>query len=335
MRTIYIVFLIAIAALPVLMAPGATGMDEISALTYVDTYEPGDPVYIYVFVPEESNIAVEVRDPQGDLIHLESTSDEGGIASIELRLHDNAREGTYHVHASAVANESKDTAFDSWDFEVKRNETGWAGIEIPDVVVPVLVGAMITGSLLVVGSMFHEPLKYLMLSALLPLYTRIHSKDIEDSVVRAQILGYLRHHPGANYSSIKRDLLFSNGQLTHHLKMLENAGRIKSQSHGVNKLFYPRDYRVPDNEFDISPSFAIQRNILDILAHNPGLNQKQLVGILGRDRKTVSLHLNTLSSKGRIRMEKRGREIVYFPYDVEPIRPQMFDKPITGDERHF
>ena len=181
---------------------------------------------------------------------------------------------------------------------------------VPDPLIIVAAGSLT--ALALIGLLtFHEPLRYLLISLFIPLYTRIRPKDMEESVAWAELLGYLRHHPGANYSTIKKDLEFSNGKLTHHLKMLEQAKRVRSLTNGAYRLFYPRDFPMPKDAFDISPMYSIQRKIIDVLTQNPGLKQNELVRILERDRKTVSIHLNTLVNRGKIRMERRGRENVY------------------------
>lgn len=140
----------------------------------------------------------------------------------------------------------------------------------------------------------------------LPLYTRIAKEDLDKSVRRGELIGYIRKNPGASFSSIRNDMMMGNGQLTEHLVKLESGLFIKSRKIGSRKCFYPRDFdlsKVPPES-----GHPIQGQIVDLLKDNPGLNQKELASVLGLPRKTVGYHMNSLVLNRRVRIEKRGRE---------------------------
>ena len=197
---------------------------------------------------------------------------------------------------------------------------------LPDPFVMAVVGSL--AALFLIGALvFFEPMLYLMMCLFMPLYTRLRPRDMEESVARAELLGYLRQHPGANYTTIKKDLEFSNGKLAHHLRMLEKGNRIRSRVNGSYKLFYPHDMVIPDDQFQYSPSFSLQREIIRILTQTPGMNQRDIVSTLGRDRKTISLHLDTLMRKQLIRMERIGRENRYWAIGEPSPGPGQFNAP--------
>ena len=147
----------------------------------------------------------------------------------------------------------------------------------------------------------HEPWKFRFFSLLIPLYTRIKPKAIEDSEVRGEILGYLRQNPGAHFSMIKKDLGFGNNQLTHHLDMLKKNKRIKSMDDGNKKRFYLMGYQIPG-------VLGVHKRIINILTRNPGLNHKKLAEKINLREKTVARHLKDLTESGKVKIEKRGRE---------------------------
>jgi len=299
----------------------------IIAVTQESHFRPGEEITLIISVPVDSRIVVEVDDPYDEIILMESTTSEEGIATITFRLPDDAEEGKYLFYTNSVTLDLEDYATTSGSFMVEGDNGDGFDFIVPDPTTAFIATSIVLGAV-VVTSQFHEPWRFILYSFFVPLYTRIRPQEMEESMVRAQLLGYLRHNPGANYTTMKRDLQFSNGKLTHHLKMLTNANRIKSINHGPHKLFYPRDFRIPGDVYALSHSHSLQRKIMDILSHNPGLNQKELVRILEKDRKTVSLHLNTLAEKGKIRIDRKGRENIYKVIDQGMNR---YNQPITRD----
>ena len=162
-------------------------------------------------------------------------------------------------------------------------------------------------------AIFYEPFKFWLLVLFLPLYSRINKDDLDKSIRRGELIGYIRQNPGASFTSLRKDMMMGNGQLTEHLQKLENGNFIKSRKLGARKCFYPRDYdlsRIPPEA-----GHPIQKQIVGLLTDNPGLNQKELASVLGLPRKTVGYHMNSLVLNRRVRIEKRGRERRYFLID--------------------
>jgi len=161
----------------------------------------------------------------------------------------------------------------------------------------------------------YEPWKFRLFSLLIPLYTRIKPKAIDDSEARGEILGYLRQNPGAHFSMIKKDLNFGNNKLTHHLDMLKKNKRIKSMDDGNKKRFYLMGHRIPG-------TLGVHKRIITILTRNPGLNQKKLAEKINMREKTVAHHLRDLTESGKVKIEKRGREKLCTIIEEVNIHPQ-------------
>ena len=309
MRSLLFSVLLALAFAVLLCLP-AQAEYGITAKSYSPSYEPGGTVIIIVSVPAESDIAVQVTNPEGETILIEGAPSENGTVTISFVLDKNASEGKYRFYASSVSLDGEEDAMTTGHFQVKKGEVDKFEIPLPDPALAAGVGVVIAGVFLGATHVY-EPWKYRLWSLLIPLYTRIGPKEIDKSEKRGEIMGYLRMNPGANFSTVKKDLGYGNGQLAHHLRMLENARRIKSRNNGTKKLFFPRDYKIP-NGYHLSPAArSLQKEILDILTHSPSLNQKELAEILEKDRKTVAYHLNKLVKNGMLRVEKRGREKLY------------------------
>ena len=132
MRSLFFFTLFSLAFLVLLCQP-AESEYGITMKTNNSSYEPGDGVIIVVTVLEESNITVQVNDPSGNPILLESSSSKNGTAIITFVLEDNASEGKYRIFASSVTFEGEDYAIISCSFEIEEDGKSFLdGIPLPD-----------------------------------------------------------------------------------------------------------------------------------------------------------------------------------------------------------
>ena len=136
------------------------------------------------------------------------------------------------------------------------------------------------------------------------------------------ILGYLRQNPGANYTTIKRDLGLHNGTLTYNLRFLEKERKIKSISDGRLKRFYLTRTHIPS-------VVGIKGEIIDILKEFPGSDRKLIARILRIHPRTAGKYLSELELMGKIRSEKDGKDTVYF---AVPVNHGAFEKSLTTDK---
>ena len=150
-----------------------------------------------------------------------------------------------------------------------------------------------------------ENAKYGLLLLIVPLYSKIRREKVLDHFIRGQIFGYIMANPGEHYNSIKQALDITNGSLAHHLKTLERERFIKSKRFGLYRRFYPWAMRVPeDGYFQIN---EIQKNILDLCRHQPGVSQKELAASLLLTPPTINYHIAILAEHGYVRVIRRGR----------------------------
>ncbi|UCE36071.1 MAG: PKD domain-containing protein [Thermoplasmata archaeon] len=148
--------------------------------------------------------------------------------------------------------------------------------------------------------------KLVLLSLILPLYTRIKKEEVLDNEIRGMIRGYIIANPGDNYNSIKRALSLNNGALAYHLKVLERANIIQSKKDGMFKRFYPAGMKIPQgNGGEIS---EIQRILLQKISESPGINQKEVAALLGLSKGVINYHIKVLLAKELLHIEKKGRK---------------------------
>ncbi len=153
---------------------------------------------------------------------------------------------------------------------------------------------------------FNENVKYGALLLLIPLYSKIKREKVLDHFIRGQIYGYIMANPGEHYNSIKQALDITNGSLAHHLKTLERERFIKSKRFGLYRRFYPWTMRIPeDGYFRLN---EIQKNILDLCRHQPGITQKDLALSLNLTPPTINYHIAILAEHGYVSVIRRGRK---------------------------
>jgi len=156
---------------------------------------------------------------------------------------------------------------------------------------------------LLYGFKKYEGIKYGMLSAILPMYTRIKKEDTLKHSLREELYQYIVSHPGKNYISIKNELDLKNGTLIYHLKTLESQRFIKSIKDGRYRRFYPWGMKVSKNKEQLS---AIQQKIIDLLEEQPGISQSKIGVELGQSRQTINYQIGKLKDSNIVEVEHRG-----------------------------
>ena len=171
-----------------------------------------------------------------------------------------------------------------------------------------IVAGALLGTLILVAAMIvvNENVKYGTLLLLIPLYSKIKREKVLDHFIRGQIFGYVTANPGEHYNAIKQALDITNGSLAHHLKTLEREHFVKSKRFGLYRRFYPWAMRVPeDGYFQLN---EIQKNILDLCRHQPGITQKDISSSLRLTPPTINYHIAILAEHGHVSVVRRGRK---------------------------
>jgi predicted transcriptional regulator len=145
---------------------------------------------------------------------------------------------------------------------------------------------------------------------ILPLYTKLSKKKVLDHFVRGEIYGYIKVHPGDNYTTIKRNLGLNNGSLTYHLSVLEREGLVKSWSNGGYKYFYPQGVKIPGNGVK-NPS--IYDAILKSIEESPGISVRDIAAVTGISRQLANYHIKKLISDGLIEVDRKSFSKVFYP----------------------
>lgn len=135
---------------------------------------------------------------------------------------------------------------------------------------------------------------------------------------RGRLMGYLTANPGCHFRALMAALEMSNGQITHHLRILEDEEGIWRRKDGRLVRYYPLTNALhPDlEEADLpvpplSPDpNSLQGKILTLLDRDGPLGefptQAELAHRLEKSQQLVSHHLRTLQKFGLVEKRKMG-----------------------------
>ena len=247
--------------------------------------------------------------------------------------------GQYLVHDSSPAPECEDfvaTSFtieevysQSMPVEIEEEETEVvASIPVEneeDDISPVVITVGVVAStgilsLLVAAIATNESWRIPATSAglwLLGLVGRT-SETSDGRYQRGRLMGYLTANPGCHFRALMAALEMSNGQITHHLKILEDEGRIWRRPDGRLVRFYPYTSNlhpgVLNDDLPMPPLSpdpnSLQGKILRLLDDDGQMNtfptQAELAHRLDRSQQLVSHHLRTLQKYGLVQKRKSG-----------------------------
>ena len=175
-------------------------------------------------------------------------------------------------------------------------------------------------SILFVGVMSNESLRIPSTVAglwFLGLIGRTH-ETTDGRYQRGRLMGYLTANPGCHFRALMAALDMSNGQITHHLRILESEETIWRRKDGRLVRYYPlttslypgmdeADLPIPPLSPDPN---SLQGKILTLLDQEGPLGefptQAELANRLEKSQQLVSHHLRTLQKFGLVEKRKMG-----------------------------
>ena len=135
---------------------------------------------------------------------------------------------------------------------------------------------------------------------------------------RGRLIGYLTANPGCHFRALMAALNMSNGQITHHLRLLENQELIWRINDGRFVRYYPLNNSLypgmNPNDLPVPPLSpdpkSLQGKILTLLddEHQIGEfpTQSELAKKLEKSQQLISHHLRTLQKYGLVEKRKMG-----------------------------
>lgn len=137
----------------------------------------------------------------------------------------------------------------------------------------------------------------------LALFSRLQKDDLLDHEKRAAIFNLVRLRPGIHYQGIRRELELPNGVLTYHLGALTREGLIRGERDGRLLRMFPGTAKMHTGR----ALTGVERQMLRIVHHEPGLLQTELTNRLGVSKQAVQRPLKRLVDAGLIDAVQQGR----------------------------
>jgi len=135
---------------------------------------------------------------------------------------------------------------------------------------------------------------------------------------RGRLIGYLTANPGCHFRALMAALEMSNGQITHHIRILEAEERIWRKGDGRLVRYYPYTSHLnpatADDDLPVPPLSpdpnSLQGKILNLLDQDGQLGdfptQAELAKRLAKSQQLISHHLRTLQNFGLVEIRKMG-----------------------------
>jgi DNA-binding MarR family transcriptional regulator len=189
---------------------------------------------------------------------------------------------------------------------------------VPSVIVVVTTGSIL--SLLFTFVLSNESLRIPSTAAglwFLGLLGRTH-ETTDGRYQRGRLMGYLTANPGCHFRALMAALDMSNGQITHHLRILESEEDIWRRKDGRLVRYYPLTNSLypsmSEDDLPVPPLSpdpnSLQGKILSLLDHDGPLGefptQAELAMRLEKSQQLVSHHLRTLQKFGLVEKRKMG-----------------------------
>ncbi|WP_048183203.1 winged helix-turn-helix transcriptional regulator [Methanoculleus sediminis] len=140
---------------------------------------------------------------------------------------------------------------------------------------------------------------------------RISRKNVLEHDTRRAAYLCIRENPGINHASLSRRLGVNIGTLRYHLATLCETGQIVAERDHGQLRYYTNGRTAREGEG--YPINGTRKQILDLLAQDPGMARKEVVSALGISGASVTWHMALLIRDGAVRSERDGRMVRYFP----------------------
>ncbi|MDD3857758.1 MAG: winged helix-turn-helix transcriptional regulator [Methanoculleus sp.] len=188
---------------------------------------------------------------------------------------------------------------------------------IPDDPAPVYIWNAPLKLLLLDFVFMTAPLLFLLVQFLISISVwlflgqrRISRKNALDHDTRRAAYLCIQENPGINHATLSRRLEINIGTLRYHLATLCETGQIVAErDHG--QLRYYANGRAA-SEGESYPINGTRKQILDLLAQDPGITRKEVASALGIAGASVTWHMALLIQEGAVRSKKDGRMVRYF-----------------------
>ena len=156
---------------------------------------------------------------------------------------------------------------------------------------------------------------------------------------RNYILEIIEKSPGIRFRDIMRISGLKNGVLSHHLRHMEDRGRIRV-SRGPGKVHYS-SLNITEEQFKVARALqrSTTRAILLALTADNSLRFAEIVERCKKSPSTISIYLTDMIKEGLVKVKVADAKKVYYTnyrsevnFLVDIQKPPHIDRPVSGFE---
>jgi predicted transcriptional regulator len=143
----------------------------------------------------------------------------------------------------------------------------------------------------------------------------VNAGNVLENDARRAIFEYIKTNPGCHLRETAGALQLSTTNVLWHLRKLEEANLVNGKKLEGYKVFYPVEGGVEAKRMGLA--LAVLRNpnarqVLGIIARNPGIHQREIARIIGVNHGTVRWHLKKLGVVQLVLEVKKGSVAMYY-----------------------
>jgi len=129
---------------------------------------------------------------------------------------------------------------------------------------------------------------------------------------RRRIYDLIQSRPGTYLREMERELDMQVGMLTYHLRVLTEAGLVRTEGEGTRQCYFPMEgFILADRKMLSHLRNRSSRDILMYVLDRGTITFTELRSALGVSKSTLSYHLKRLSAAGLVVISKAGEMTIH------------------------
>jgi biotin operon repressor len=139
---------------------------------------------------------------------------------------------------------------------------------------------------------------------LIPLYRRLVQGRVLHHDVRERLLGVVHANPGIHESAAAKALGIGPNLAQYHVRLLAEFGLLEVRRFGGRKCLFPAGQMGRAEKMLAAAEQGAAGRVVDLVANQPGIAQRDLARLLGIGESSVKWHLDRLEVSGIVVVER-------------------------------
>lgn len=145
---------------------------------------------------------------------------------------------------------------------------------------------------------------FTLIALAVPLYRRIVRQQVAEHDVRSRIVAFVTQNPGLHESAVAKGLGISHTLAQYHVRMLAEFGLLEVKRFGGRKCLFTAGQVGRTEKTMMLAEKGRGAQVVDIIAAQPGIAQRELARALGIRESSVKWHLDRMEQNGVVVVER-------------------------------